>query len=203
MLPEKIIFITLFASAVGYIFYFKNIFYGQVRPNLVSWFLWMLGPFFGTFFQLKAGAGLSVLPVFLAGFGPFLVILFSLLRKNSIWKIGALDIFCGVLALLALVFYVLTRNLEVSILFAILSDGLAAVPTLVKSWKFPETESAGIYSFGIFNNALGLLVIQNWIFSIYSFNLYLLLVNLAIVFCILRKRILNMLYFKNDQQNKK
>jgi hypothetical protein len=191
MIPENIIYITILTSLVGYFFYLKDIFYGQTRPNLVSWFIWMLAPFIGVFFQLKAGAGLSVLPVFLAGFGPLIVIIVSLFRKNSIWKISGLDIFCGILAILALVFYVLTHNLGISILFAILSDGLAAVPTIIKSWKFPETETAIGYLPGIFNNILGLLIIRNWSFSIYSFGIYFILVNAIIVFCIYRKKILN------------
>ena len=189
MLPENIIFITVIVSLTGYFFYFKDIFFGQTRPNLVSWFLWMLGPFIGVFFQLKAGAGLSVIPVFIAGFGPLLVIIVSLFRKNAHWKITLLDVICGTLALLALIFYVFTRNLGISILFAILSDGLAAVPTLVKSWKFPETETAAVYMTGIFNNILGLLVIEKWIFPIYSFSFYLIAVNIVLVFFIYRKKI--------------
>ncbi|OGI95086.1 hypothetical protein A3A03_04025 [Candidatus Nomurabacteria bacterium RIFCSPLOWO2_01_FULL_40_18] len=189
MLPENIAYITIFITIAGYFFYFKNILYGQTKPNLVSWFLWMLGPFIGVFFQLKAGAGLSVIPVFLAGFGPLVVIVISLLRKNSIWKIGKLDIICGILALLALVFYVFTHNLGISILFAILSDGLAAIPTLTKSWKFPETETASVYAVGIINNILGLLIIKNWVFTIYSFGIYFILINTAIVFCIYHKKI--------------
>src|SRR3989344_7507321 len=113
MLPTNIIYLAIPVILIGYFFYFKNIFYGQTRPSLVSWFLWMLGPFIGVFFQLQAGAGLSVIPVFMAGFGPLVVIIVSLLRKNSIWKIGKLDIICGILALLALVFYVFTHNLGI------------------------------------------------------------------------------------------
>ncbi|OGI86459.1 hypothetical protein A3A05_02820 [Candidatus Nomurabacteria bacterium RIFCSPLOWO2_01_FULL_41_12] len=189
MLPENIIYISLFTTLVGYSFYFRGIFYGQVRPNLVSWFLWMLGPFLGVFFQLKAGAGLSVLPVFLVGFGPLVMIIVSLFRKNVFWKITRLDVFCGILSVLALVFYILTHNLGVSILFAILSDGLAAVPTIIKSWKFPETELAVGYLPGIFNNILGLFIIKNWIFSIYSFSIYIIVINIIIIFCIYRKKI--------------
>jgi hypothetical protein len=149
----------------------------------------MLGPFIGVFFQIKAGAGLSVLPVFIAGFGPLVVIIISLFRKNSIWKITGLDIICGILALMALIFYVITHNLGISILFAIASDYLAGVPTIVKSWKFPETESASVYLPSIFNNTLALFTITNWIFSIYSFNIYLISMNIIIVFCIYRKKI--------------
>ena len=189
MLPPNIIYITILTSVIGYFFYFKNIFYGDTRPNLVSWFLWMLGPFLGVFFQIKAGAGLSALPVFLAGFGPLVVIIVSLFRQNSIWKITKLDIICGILSFMALVFYAFTYNLGISIIFAILSDGLAAVPTLIKSWKFPETETAAVYLPGIFNNILGLFIIKNWTFPIYSFSVYFILINMAIVFCIYRKKI--------------
>jgi hypothetical protein len=195
MLPENIIYITVLISLVCYFFYFKDIFYGETRPNLVSWFLWMLAPFIGVFFQIKAGAGLSVIPVFMAGFGPLIVIIVSLFRRNSIWKIGRLDVFCGILALLALIFYIITHNLGISIIFAITSDFLAAVPTLIKSWNFPETETMTVYLSGIFNNVLGLLIIKNWIFSIYSFNVYFILINIAIIFCIYRKN-LQYLYIK-------
>ncbi len=194
MFPEYIIYIAIPVSLAAYFYYFKNIFYGQTKPNLVSWFLWMLAPFIGVFFQLKAGGGLAALPVFLAGFGPLLVILASLWNKNAYWKITRLDITCGILAMLALVFYILTHNLGISVLFAISSDGLAAVPTLVKSWKFPETETATVYLAGIFSNTLGLLIIKNWIFSIYSFGIYFIVMNIAIVFCIYRKKI-----FKSEQ----
>ncbi|MEK7471366.1 MAG: hypothetical protein AAB623_01810 [Patescibacteria group bacterium] len=189
MIPENIIYLGVFVSLIAYFFYFKNIFYGNTRPNLVSWLLWALAPFIAVFFQLKAGAGLSVLPVFMAGFGPLLVIIVSLFRKNSIWKINQLDIICGILSLMALVLYVLTHNLGIAIIFAILSDGLAAIPTIAKSWKFPETETSTVYLAGIFSNTLGLLIIKNWIFTIYSFGVYNILINLAIVFSIYHKKI--------------
>jgi hypothetical protein len=189
MLPEKIIFIGVFLSIIGYYFYFKNMFFGQTKPNLVSWFIWMLAPFLGVFFQLQAGARLSVIPVFMAGFGPFLVLLVSLLKKNGYWKITFLDAVCGTLSIIALVLYVLTKNPTTSVIFVILSDGLAALPTLVKSWHFPESETSSIYLAGIFSQIIGLLIIKNWIFPIYSFNIYLILINISIVFSIYRKKI--------------
>lgn len=189
MLPEKIIFVGVIVSLIGCLLYIKNILHGNTRPNLVSWFLWMLPPFIGVFFQLKAGAGFSVLPVFMAGFGPLLVVIFSLFNKKSYWKIEKSDVFCGVFSFLALILYVITKNLEISILFAIISDALAGIPTIIKSWKFPETETAAPYLTGIFNNILGLLIIKNWTFSIYSFGIYLILINVSIVFCIYRKKI--------------
>jgi len=190
MFPEQIIYLTFLFYIPGYYFYLRDIVHGQNRPNLVSWFFWMLGPFLGAFFQFKAGAGLVALPTFMAGFGPFVVVLFFIWHKNAYWKLTIFDIFCGILSLVALIFYIFTHNLEGSIVFAILSDIFAAIPTIVKSWKMPENESAQPYMIGIVTNLLGLLIIKNWIFSIYSFGIYLVIVNLSLVFCIYRKKIL-------------
>jgi len=189
MLPEKIIFIGILLNIVGYYFYFKNMFFGQTKPNLVSWFIWMLAPFLGVFFQIKAGAGLSTLPIFMAGFGPFLVLLVSILKKDGYWKVTLLDAICGLLSIAALALYMLTKSLAISVIFVILSDGLAAIPTLMKSWQFPKSETSSIYLTGIFSQIIGLLIIKEWIFPIYSLGIYFIVINLAIVFCIYRKKI--------------
>ena len=189
MLPEKIIIIAVIISFIGDFIYLRSMYLGHAKPNLVSWFIWMLAPFLGVYFQLKAGAGFSVFPVFAAGFCPFLVIVYSLVLKNGFWKITLFDLICGVLSLLALILYVFTRSLEISILFVILSDGLAAVPTIIKSWKFPETENAYLYMLGIVNNIIGLLIIKDWSFSIYSMGIYFITINAIISFAILHKKI--------------
>lgn len=189
MLPENIIFvgvaINLFCSA----WYIKNIFYGNTKPNLVSWFIWMLAPFIGAFLAFKSGAGLAASGIFMAGFGPFLVIIFSLFKKNAFWKIQSFDLICGFFSIVAIVLYLITKNLGISIIFAILSDLLAYIPTFIKSWKFPETESSSTYIGGIINNTLSLLIIKNWIFAIYLFPVYLVLANLIEVCFLYRKKI--------------
>lgn len=192
MLPEQIIYLAIPVGLTAYFFYFKGIFYGETKPNLVSWFMWMLPPFLGVFFQLKAGAGLSVLPVFIAGFGPLVVIIVSLWNKNNYWKVSSFDIICGVFSLIALVFYMLTHNLGISILFAILSDALAFIPTYIKTWKFPETETPSVYFASIFTNILALFVIKNWIFVIYSFSIYLISANLIFLLIFYRKKIMSL-----------
>ena len=189
MLPENIIYLTLVVNLIGYFFYLKDIFYGQNKPNIISWFIWMLAPFIGTFFQIKAGAGLSALPVFLAGFGPLIVVIICIFKKEVIWKISRLDIVCGIFALLALALYVITHNLGVSIIFAILSDALAFIPTFIKSWKSPENESMQPYLVGIIDNVLGLLIIKNWSFVVYSFGAYLVLFNVVEMIILYREKI--------------
>lgn len=197
MLSEKIIYIGVLINLILSIWYIRTIFVSGTRPNLVSWFIWMLAPFIGTFLALKAGAGFSVLGIFMSGFTPLLVIIFCLIKKNAFWKINSFDIICGLFSIISLIIYVLTKNLSISILFAIVSDGLAAVPTIIKSWKSPESESASVYLGGIINNILALLIIKNWIFSIYSFNIYFILLNIIIISSIYRKKVL---YFNHGKK---
>lgn len=189
MFLDKIIFVVIFLELFGYIFYIKNIIIGQTKPNLVSWFIWMLAPFIGVFFQLKAGAGLSVLPVFITGFGSLLIMVAAILTKNALWKITTFDLYCGLLSVLALVFYIFTHNLGISILFAILSDALAFVPTYKKAWKFPESESSSAYSFSILSNIVGLLIIEKYSFTIYSFGVYLIIANALMMIILYRNKI--------------
>jgi len=203
MLPENIIFVGVLINLVGLFWYIKDMISGGTKPNLVTWFFWSLAPFIGVFFQLKAGAGLSILPIFMAGFTSLVVIIVSVFKKNGYWKINTFDVVCGIISLLALILYVFTHNLSISILFAIISDALAYIPTIRKSWSFPETETGLMYTTGIVSNLIGLLTIKMWTFPIYSFGVYIILFNAIVVFSIYRKKILNMLYFRNDKQNEK
>jgi hypothetical protein len=188
MLPEEIVYLSFLISIPGCYFYIKGILIGKIRPNLVTWFFWTLAPLVGVYLQLKAGAGLSILPVFLAGFFPLIIFLVALAKKNNYWKVTVFDILCGVFSLIALILWILTHKTSISLLFAILSDGLAAIPTLIKSWKFPETESAIGYTPGVINNILGLLIIKDWRFSIYSFSIYFIVLNTTLIIFILRKK---------------
>jgi len=189
MLPENIIFFAVFLNLIGAVLYIKSIAKGHTKPNLASWIPWVLAPFIAVFFQLKAGAGLSVLPIFMAGLGSLAIVITAALTKNALWKLRTLDICCLLLSIAAIVLYILTHNLDISIIFAILSDGLAYVPSYVKAWKFPDTESTTAYSWPILANIVGLLVIKDWHFTIYSFGLYLVVCDIAMITIIHRKKL--------------
>ena len=180
--------VAVLIQLVGVSFYIRGMIKGGTKPNRMTWSIWALAPLIGSWLSWRAGSGLSVLPVFMAGFNPVIVLVFSFIIKNGYWRITKFDIYCGVLAILALVMWILTKSFSISILFAILSDALAAFPTLVKSWKYPETETASAYLGGIIANILGLFIIREWSFPIYSMGVYFILINLMIVFSIYRNK---------------
>lgn len=182
--------LNLFGASV----YITQVIKGNVKPNRVSWLLWALAPLIAFTAQIKQGVGISSLMTFTVGFCPLLVFLASFVNKKSVWKIGRLDIACGVLSLLALVLWYITKIGNIAILFGIISDGLAAIPTIRKAFLYPETENDIEFMMGWTNALITLLTIRTWNFQHFGFPVYILIVNLILVTSIrfkLKKRFRN------------
>ena len=173
--------------------YVRSMLKGSVKPNRVSWLLWAIASMISFAAEVSNGAGFAAVPVFMSGFCPLLIFAASFLVKGTHWRLVKLDYACGLLSALALVFWIVTSDADVAILFAILSDALASVPTLLKGWQHPESESAWTYLVGIFGGLTSFLAISAWIFSQYAFPAYLVIISILLVLSIYRKRIL--IYF--------
>lgn len=185
-----LVFIGAIVQLVGIGSYIKETIKGKTKPNRITWLLWSIAPLIATFAALSDGVKLSVLPVFMSGFGPFLVFLFSFVNKKSYWKLEKFDYVCGALSILALVFWGITKNPNIAIIFAILSDAFAAVPTLIKSWHHPETETVSPFLAGLFSSSTSFFAITIWGFSSVAFPLYLVSINCVLIFTILRLKII-------------
>lgn len=179
MLP----YIVIAGAAIGLIgslFYVKDTLFGGTKPNRVSWLLWVIAPMIGTAASLSAGVTWAALPTFIAGFGPLLVLIASFATKKAYWKLEKFDYLCGLFSILALILWLITKNPSIAILFAIAADALAAVPTIVKGWKHPKTESSYAYAPSIINALTAFTVITTWTFPEYAFPAYLVVVNIIL-----------------------
>jgi hypothetical protein len=170
------------AQLIGIAIYIREMLRGKTKPNRVSWLLWFIAPMIGAVAALYEGVRWPVLPVFMSGFGPFLVLVFSFFSPQAYWKLKTFDYVCGFFSLLALVLWGITKEPATAILFAIISDGVAAVPTIIKSWRYPETETPLTYSVGVLSAFFGLLAVNKWVFSAYAFPIYFIIINLTLTF---------------------
>lgn len=176
MLDERFAILAALFSFSGVVWYIIETFRGNTKPNRVTWFLWSLVPFIAFYAQIKQDVGISSLLTFVSGFGPFLVLLASFINKDAYWDLRRFDIVCGIIALFGVVLWIITDNANLAILLSITADGFAAMPTLVKSLKFPETESANAFLGGMFGGAITLLTISQWQFQNFAFPLYILII---------------------------
>src|SRR6266568_290024 len=95
-------------------------------------------------------------------------------------KLTGFDLMCGALSIVGLVLWYITKSGDIAIIFSILADGLAALPTVVKSFNYPETESAWPYFASTISGILTLLTIKVWNLANIGFPLYIVLITLVI-----------------------
>ena len=172
MIDEKFIIITTILYLYGSSTYLIDTIKGKVKPNRVSWSMWAIAPLIAFAAQVKQGVGIQSLATFLAGFIPLLVFIASFFNKKSFWKINIFDLSCGFMSIIGLVLWFVTKIGNVAILFSIISDATASIPTIVKSWKYPETENYKLFLFASLNAGVNLLTLKTWDFAHYSFSLY-------------------------------
>jgi hypothetical protein len=134
--------------------------------------------------MLSQGVGMAQsIVTFSVGFSPFLIFVSSFLVKHPAWQLKRFDIGCGVLSLFGLLLWWITGEGNVAIIFSILADGLAFLPTLVKAYYHPETESPWTFMASEVATIIGLMTVKNWNFETVGFQLYILAANIfAIVF---------------------
>jgi hypothetical protein len=122
--------------------------------------------------ELHSNVGLRSLSTFVVGFMPLLVFAASFRSPGAVWKIGPLDYVCGALSIAGTAGWLLTRSGVVAIVASIVADALAALPTLVKSWTSPESESIAAYAGALANSAILLLTVNQWTTAVVAFPLY-------------------------------
>ena len=177
MIHPNFIYLGMFLQFAGGMSYLIDTVKATVKPNRVTWFMWILAPALAFFAQLQQGVGVEAWSTFIVWFVPLLIFIASFVNKKAEWKIQKLDIICGILSFIGLLLWMITKVGNIAIMFAIMADLLACIPTFVKSWYEPETENDSVFIFGSINSILSLLVITNWNFENYAFMAYLLFAN--------------------------
>ena len=130
MLPEFFVIIGTLIGAAGSVAYLIDTLKGKVKPNRVSFLLWSLAPIIAFFAQIQQGVGLESMMTLSTGVLPLTVFCASFFNKQSVWKLTRFDLLCGALSLVGLALWQITRVGNIAILFSIIADGFAAIPTI-------------------------------------------------------------------------
>jgi len=177
VLPEYFAIIGAVIGSIGGFYYLYETIIGKAKPNRVTWLLWGLFPMVIFIAQRAQGVeGLSWAS-FVAGFTPILILLASFLNKKAYWKTQPRDYYLMAAAVAGIVLWALTDDPNLAILFALVADLLAGLPTVIKSYRHPETESWIAYAISTLGFGMGVLAIQTFTFENYAFIGYLFLLN--------------------------
>jgi len=123
------------------------------------------------------GVGVSSLMTFMVGFSPLCVFVASFINRESYWQITRLDVACGALSVAALVMWSLTRTAAVAVAFSVLADAVAGVPTLIKAYREPATESGTVFLTAAISAAITMLTLDAWRIADAAFPVYIFLIG--------------------------
>ncbi|MCB0310251.1 MAG: hypothetical protein KDD42_03385, partial [Bdellovibrionales bacterium] len=89
----------------------------------------------------------------------------------------------------ALIFWGLADSPRMAILLAASGDGLASLPTVIKAWKYPETETGVTYIASFVSVILVVPSIPEWNIENSAFQVYLLIANALLLIAVYRKKL--------------
>jgi hypothetical protein len=186
-LAHWLVVLSAVLSLSGSFAYIRDMFHGKSKPNLVTWGLWAFAPLVATGAALSANAdGWATVRIFMSGFGPLLVFLFAFIIRQSYWRLSRFDYVCGVFSIIALLVWLGANSPLLAILLLAVADLLATLPTIIKAWKHPETETLYTYFIGLFTAIIIVPAIPVWNIENSAFQIYLLIANTSLFIIVSR-----------------
>ena len=163
----------------GYIPYIYSILMGTTRPNRATWFIWTIVGGLLAFSYIAEGDQNSIwLPLgyFL---GPLMVAILSLRYGYAEWT--RLDTICIIAAIISVIPWVLSDSATMTLVINVIIDSTGAIPTLVKTYREPETEDMTAWLVFFIANTLQLFAISMWnVAALYPIYLFLLAGSMVI-----------------------
>ena len=177
MLPESCAIVGALIGSLGGLYYLAEVLTGRAQPNRITWLLWGLFPMVIFVAQRAQGVAEVSWASFVAGLTPLLVVVASFFNRKAYWKSEPRDYGLMAAAVLGLLLWALTDRPNLALLFSLLADGLASVPTLLKAYRHPRSESWVAYAVSALGFGLSLLSVQTHTFESTAFVAYLFLLN--------------------------
>jgi hypothetical protein len=181
VLDVHFVFLGAAFGFVGQAWYVRDTLRGLTQPNRVTFVLWAAAPLLAFAVEIDQGVGLRSLMTFMIGVGPLAILAASFaapsLGRAPAWRIGRLDYICGAVSVLGTLGWLATRHGAVALVAAVAADALAAVPTIVKSWTHPDSETALLYVGGFLNAAITPLTVHRVTLAEVAFPGYIVLVG--------------------------
>lgn len=171
-MKEVFVLIASLLAVVGNLPYLRDVVKGRAKPHPYTWLVWSIVSLTVFFGQITKGAGIGAIPTGVSEFFTVLIFFFSI--KYGFKNIQKKDTYFLIIALLGLIPWAVTKDPTVSVVIMVSIDLIAFTPTLIKTWKFPETETPLLYSMNVFRHILIL-------FSLGAYNLATVLHSISMI----------------------
>lgn len=177
MLPGSFAIFGALLGSLGGFYYLYETILGRAQPNRITWLLWGIFPMVIFVAQRVQGVEGVSWASFVAGFTPLLIVLASFFNRKAYWKTQPRDYGLMVAAILGLILWAVTDNPNLALLFSLVADILASLPTLLKAYRHPQTESWKAYAISTLGFGISLLSVKTYDFENAAFVAYVVVLN--------------------------
>lgn len=175
MIDQNWVFLAVAINLIGACTYAYTVVRGKTRPNRVTWFILSFAPLLAFAAMMVQGVSFRESVFTLeTGISPLIIFISTFFAKQPKWEITRFDLLCGALSVVGFLLWIILREGNVAIIFAILADGLAFLPTLVKAFRHPESESPWAFMMGTVAALIALAVVTHYDFKHLAFPVYIL-----------------------------
>lgn len=171
-------------ALISPIIYAKAILNGEAQPHRTTRIVLLINTILAT---TSLYAQHDTVAIWLAGVSTLQsIFIFLLSIKYGMGGWEKLDISCLFIAAIGMVLWKTTNNPAIALYSSILADFVGMVPTLVKTYKKPNSEIWQFFTIDTIVGLLSLLAVQTWTLASVSYPLYIMTINMAVALLVVR-----------------
>lgn len=165
-------------SGSSYIPYIKDVLAKKTKPERASWIIWAVLTSIAFFSQLAKGASNSL---WLPGFETIgVTIVFFLSLQYGIGGMTKRDMFILIAAAIGIILWYFTKEPAIALYIIIFVDGTGTIPTIIKSYQEPGSETFITWIMVAIAGILAMLSVGVWNIILLSYPFYIFAANAAI-----------------------
>ena len=166
-------------NLIGYVPYVRDILRGKVKPHRMTWGIWTILTTIAAVNQIKNGGGYSSL--FFVSTAVLVLIVFLLSIKYGMGGANLIDWICLAAAIVLLIYWVTVKDTRISTFIAVAIDFIGAIPTVIKTYKHPETETYIQWVLAAFGGLFSMLAVTKLDWALLIYPAYVFVMNGIIV----------------------
>lgn len=179
--------ISSLLALISPLVYSRAILKGEAKPHRTTRFVLLLITALTT---ASLFAQQDTVAIWLAGVSTIQsIIIFVLSIKHGMGGWSKIDLLCLIIALSGIVLWKTTSSPTLALYFAIAADFTGMIPALIKTYHFPKTEIWTFYALDVAAALFSLFALSSWTLHEFSYPLYIMIINFAMVLLILRLNI--------------
>ncbi len=188
MIIDSAIFgvLSSLAILIGVVPYIRDIYTKRARPHILSWLGWSFITGLGASAMYAEGSTWLATIVAANTLACLLIVLFSLIRGSGVWQSSKSDGFFFGLGIFGLILWITLDMPILALICAILADFAFGLPTIMKSYKDPDSETPFAWIMATVSGFLSLFAIETLAFYEVAYPIYLFLFDSLVLLLVLQ-----------------